>query len=241
MKIPIVFWLVFILITGCKAMKTKKTPSMEEQFQELRYGMVENQIRGRGITDKNILTALRKVPRHKFVPTQLQDQAYRDEPLPIGENQTISQPYIVAYMSDQLDLKPHFKVLEIGTGSGYQAAILAELCDSVFTIEIIPELSKRAQTVIKALGYENIYFKIGDGYQGWVEKSPFDAIIVTAAPDHIPQPLVDQLATNGKMIIPVGDFFQDLILIQKTGRDITKEKKIPVRFVPMRGKAEEKE
>ena len=241
MKIQIIFWLVLILMIGCKAMKTQKSEPKEEKFQESRYAMVENQIQSRGITDKEILTALRKVPRHRFVPAHLQDQAYRDEPLPIGENQTISQPFIVAYMTDQLNLKSHSKVLEIGTGSGYQAAILAELCDSVFTIEIIPTLSKSAQTVIQELGYDNIYFKIGDGYQGWLEKSPFDAIIVTAAPDHIPQPLIDQLAINGRMIIPVGDFFQDLILIQKNEKGITRDKKIPVRFVPMRGKAEEKE
>jgi len=209
-----------------------------DKYQKLRNLMVERQIEARGVKDSRVLEAMRKVPRHRFVPEKLQSQAYDDEPLPIGAGQTISQPYIVAFMTEKLSLQPNDRVLEIGTGSGYQAAILAELCDSVFTIEIIPELSERAQQVLTKLGYRNIQFKIGDGYIGWPEKSPFDAIIVTAAPDHIPQPLVEQLKVGGRMVIPVGDFFQDLYLVTKTEKGFKKKRILPVRFVPMRGEAE---
>lgn len=216
-------------------MQTASDPYLEQRQQ-----MVEKQIRRRGVRDRAVLQAILKVPRHLFVPEQYSYRAYRDEPLPIGADQTISQPYIVAYMTEQLALKGGERVLEIGTGSGYQAAVLAEICDSVFTIEIIPELSVRAQTTLKMLDYENIYFKVGDGYEGWPEKAPFDGIIVTAAPAQIPQPLLEQLKIGGRMIIPVGDYFQELILVKKTETGLKREKKLPVRFVPMRGEAEEK-
>ncbi|NOX36904.1 MAG: protein-L-isoaspartate(D-aspartate) O-methyltransferase [Calditrichaeota bacterium] len=210
----------------------------DDAFQEARKRMVETQIRARGVKDARVLKAMEKVPRHRFVPEHLWDEAYFDEPLPIGYGQTISQPYVVAYMTEQLGLTGDEKVLEIGTGSGYQAAILAELAKEVYTIEIIPELGKRAAEVLKELGYENVHVRIGDGYRGWPEAAPFDAIILTAAPDHVPQPLLDQLKVGGRMILPLGDFYQDLVLITKTEKGIKKERKIPVRFVPMTGEAE---
>ncbi len=219
-------------------MKEGRMGTGTDKYEKLRNLMVERQIEARGVKDPRVLEAMRKVPRHRFVPEKLRSQAYDDEPLPIGAGQTISQPYIVAYMTEKLGLLPTDRVLEIGTGSGYQAAVLAELCDSVFTIEIIPELSERARRVLTELGYKNIQFKIGDGYMGWPEKAPFDAIMVTAAPDHIPQPLIDQLKVGGRMVIPVGDFFQDLYLVTKTEKGFKKKRILPVRFVPMRGEAE---
>jgi protein-L-isoaspartate(D-aspartate) O-methyltransferase len=226
------------LILGCKDMKKEKMQDSQDRFAEIRSAMVQNQIKARGVRDNRVLEAMREVPRHLFVPDKYQGDAYRDEPLPIGSGQTISQPYIVAYMTEQLDLEGDERVLEIGTGSGYQAAILAELSDSVFTIEIIPELSEKARQVVESLGYRNVQFKVGDGYQGWPEKAPFDAVIVTAAPDHVPQPLLDQMGTDGRMMIPVGDFFQELYLIRKTKRGFKKERKLPVRFVPMTGESD---
>lgn len=208
-----------------------------QSFEKRRERMVKTQIEARGITNKKVLKALRKVERHKFVPKQYQRQAYGDYPLPIGEGQTISQPYIVALMTEVLDLDSTKKVLEIGTGSGYQAAILAEICESVCTIELIGVLGKKAEKLLADLGYENINVKIGDGYQGWKEHGPFDAIIVTCAPSHIPQPLQDQLAEGGKMVIPVGKkFTQELVLLTKQKGKIKKKDVIPVRFVPMMGK-----
>ncbi len=238
MKRELLFFILFIIGLSCTGMDKKNKNETGDRFARLRQQMVENQIRARGVKDPRVLAALEKVPRHLFVPENLRYEAYQDEPLPIGFGQTISQPYIVAYMTEQLRIQPGDRVLEIGTGSGYQAAILAELADSVFTIEIVPELSLRAQKVLKALKYHNIQFKIGDGYEGWPEKAPFDAIMVTAAPDHVPQPLVDQLKDGGRLIIPVGDFYQDLVLIEKKGEKITRKKLLPVRFVPMKGEAE---
>jgi len=211
----------------------------EDKFQKMRLEMVEKQIESRGVKDQRILEVFRKVPRHKFVARNLQKQAYTDEPLPIGEGQSISQPYIVAYMTEQLKLGGGERVLEIGTGSGYQAAILAELCDSVFTIEILPDLSEHTAQTLQSLGYSNIQFKVGDGYRGWLEKAPFDAIIVTAAPDHVPQPLIGQLKIGGRMIIPIGEYYQELYLFRQTDEGLQKEKKLPVRFVPMRGEVDE--
>ena len=207
-------------------------------YEKLRISMVQDQIERRGIHDAKVLQAMRKVPRHKFVPDHLRNYAYADEPLPIGEDQTISQPYIVAYMTEKLEIEPGDKVLEIGTGSGYQAAVLAELTDSVFTIEIVDVLARRAEKTLKDLDYENIYVKSGDGYKGWPEHAPFDAIIITAAPTKIPQPLADQLRIGGRMILPLGDFSQDLVLIQKNALGITQQTLLPVRFVPMTGEIE---
>ena len=213
----------------CKA--ENKSP---QNFKKARERMVKIQIEARGITDKKVLSAMRKVERHRFVPPEYQDQAYGDFPLPIGMGQTISQPYIVALMTEVLDLDSTKKVLEIGTGSGYQAAVLAEICDSVYTIEIIDILGKRAEKLLSIMGYTNIKVKIGDGYQGWKEYVPFDAIIVTCAPLQIPQPLKDQLIEGGKMVIPVGmRFAQELVLLTKIKGKIRKTSIIPVRFVPM--------
>ena len=222
-------------------MNKKESSNYNLNFTEARNGMVKNQIEFRGVKDDRILSAMRKVPRHLFLPERLRKQAYHDEPLPIGHGQTISQPYIVAYMTEQLNLDGDEHVLEIGTGSGYQAAILAELAREVYSIEIVPELGEHAKKILAQLGYKNVHMKIGDGYQGWMKYAPFDAIIVTAAPDHIPQPLIDQLKIGGKMIIPVGDFNQELILLEKTDKGVEKRKKLPVRFVPMTGEAETKE
>lgn len=220
---------------SCIIVTEKKPIEPIDRFKDMRLKMVEYQIESRGVKDSRVLEAIKKVPRHLFVPENLQNLAYNDEPLPIGSGQTISQPYIVAYMTEILELKQDDRVLEIGTGSGYQAAILAELVDSLFTIEILPQLSKNAAEILKKLEYENIYFKIGNGFYGWPENAPFDAIIVTAAPEKIPQPLIDQLNEGGRMIIPVGDFFQELYLMRKTDSGIKKEKKLPVRFVPLQG------
>jgi len=224
-----------ILAGNCNKLNEQDQKKTPDRLGEMRLKMVEYQIEARGVKNQKVLEAVRKVPRHLFVPEHLKNQAYADEPLPIGSGQTISQPYIVAYMTEQLHLQENDRVLEVGTGSGYQAAILAELVDSVFTIEILPELSQQAQKVLQGLDYKNIEFKIGNGFYGWPEKAPFDAIIVTAAPENIPQPLVDQLQEGGRMIIPVGDFFQELYLIRKTAKGLEKERKLPVRFVPLQG------
>jgi len=211
----------------------------EKKFQKLRDQMVEEQIIGRGVRDPKVIEAMQKVPRHKYVPENLQSLAYDDTPLPIGEGQTISQPYIVAYMTEALELKGGEKVLEVGTGSGYQAAVLAEIAKEVYSIEIIESLALSADERLKRLRYRNIQVRHGDGYQGWPEHAPFDAIIVTAAADHIPQPLVDQLKVGGRMVIPLGEWYQELVLIKKRpDGTIEKHHLIPVRFVPMTGETE---
>ncbi|MBA3885163.1 MAG: protein-L-isoaspartate(D-aspartate) O-methyltransferase [Acidobacteria bacterium] len=198
-----------------------------------RRRMVEQQIAARGIKDEDVLHALRRVERHRFVPPAALRQAYDDGPLPIGWGQTISQPYIVAYMTEALELRKEHKVLEIGTGSAYQAAVLGEIVDRVFTIEIVEELGRQAAALLADLGYENVHVRIGDGYGGWPDEAPFDRIMVTAAPDHVPQPLVDQLAVGGRMIIPVGRDHQELIIITRTDTGIVERRTIPVRFVPL--------
>jgi len=195
--------------------------------------MVEVQIRARGVKNDRVLAALRKVPRHLFVPLELQPFAYGDEPLPIGEGQTISQPYIVAYMTAALELKGGEKVLEVGTGSGYQSAVLAEIVPVVFTVELIGGLSGKAQALLQKLGYTNIHFRIGDGTSGWEENAPFEAIVVTAAAEAVPKRLQEQLAPTGRMIIPVGVGFQELVLISRERKGFRKKKLLPVRFVPL--------
>jgi len=210
----------------------------ERSFFELRSQMVERQIKARGVKNKRVLDAMLKVERHKFVPEKYQESSYEDCPLPIGHGQTISQPYIVALMTELIEPSQEDKVLEIGTGSGYQAAVLAELCKEVYTIEIIPELGLKAEKILRELGYKNIKVKIGDGFFGWKEYSPFNGIIVTCATKKIPEPLIEQLSENGRMVIPVGDYFQELVLVRKTNGKIKKKKIIPVKFVPMRGEIE---
>lgn len=195
--------------------------------------MVEEQIIARGIRDERVIQAMLKVERDQFVPENLRQFAYEDRPLPIGYGQTISQPYIVALMTSLLGLKGDEKVLEIGTGSGYQAAILAELTKEVYTIEIIPQLAKQAESRLKKLGYKNVKVKCGDGFEGWPEYAPFDCIIVTCAPEEIPPLLIQQLKEGGRMVIPVGKFWQELKLVVKENGKIKVKDIIPVRFVPM--------
>ncbi|MDW3228766.1 MAG: protein-L-isoaspartate(D-aspartate) O-methyltransferase [Acidobacteriota bacterium] len=202
-------------------------------YDEERKDMVEYQIRRRGIKDNKVLEAMGKVARHLFVPEEMKDLAYQDEPLPIGKGQTISQPYIVAFMTEALKLSGNEKVLEIGTGSGYQTAILAEIAREVYTVELIPELSRRAQSVLNELGYTNIHYLIGDGSRGWPEESPYEAILVSAAPATIPEPLVDQLKVGGRMIIPVGTDFQELALVTRKKEGWDEDRLIGVRFVPL--------
>ena len=193
---------------------------------------------GRDITNARVLAAMGKVPRHEFVPERLRHEAYQDSPLPIGHNQTISQPYVVAFMTEQLDPKPTDRVLEVGTGSGYQAAVLAELVAQVYTIEIIEDLALRASADLKRLGYTNVQVRAGDGYSGWSSAKPFDAVIVTCAPEKVPEPLMDQLKDGGRMIVPVGPTWnQQLVLLHKQGDKLERRAVLPVRFVPMTGKS----
>jgi protein-L-isoaspartate(D-aspartate) O-methyltransferase len=203
------------------------------EFASQRENMVENQIVARGVSDEKVIQAMRKVERHLFVPENLKSYAYDDEPLPIGDGQTISQPYIVAYMTEALELKGGERVLEIGTGSGYQTAVLAEIVEDVCTVEIVDSLSRRAQDLLYKLGYENIRFKIGDGTFGWKDCAPYDAVMVTAAPPAVPRCLQDQLINRGRMIIPVGAGFQELVLITRENKNFRKKKLLPVRFVPL--------
>jgi protein-L-isoaspartate(D-aspartate) O-methyltransferase len=198
--------------------------------------MVEKQLKARGIRSQSVLTAMQKVPRHRFVSASQWREAYEDHPLPIGQGQTISQPYIVAYMTEAADITAQEKVLEIGTGSGYQAAVLGELAKEVYSIEIIPELTERAQQILRELGYDNVHAKTGNGWLGWPEHAPFDAILVTAAPDEVPAALVEQLAVNGRLLIPVGRDYQEMTIITKTEKGVVRRHTLPVRFVPMTGK-----
>ncbi len=207
-------------------------------WADLRERMVLQQIETRGVKDPAVLAAMRTVPRHQFVPEDYREAAYNDSPLPIGESQTISQPYIVALMSELLEVRAGDKVLEIGTGSGYQAAVLAEMGVEVFTVEIRRGLCERAEGILGELGYENAHVRCGDGYGGWPEEAPFAGIIVTAAPERIPEPLVDQLAPGARMVIPLGDFYQQLMVIKKTDDGVEERSVIPVRFVPMTGEIE---
>ena len=212
-----------------------KSTLMGQNFEKLRNDMVDEQIKSRQVQSEVVLEAMRVVPRHLFVPTEMQRHAYQDGPLPIGLDQTISQPYIVAFMTEQLQPFRGMKVLEIGTGSGYQAAILAHIGCEVFTIELLDELAARAGKILSELDYSNVQLKCGNGYAGWPGEAPFDAIIVTAAPDKIPQALIEQLKDGGRMIVPVGPVHavQSLKLITKKGKRTTEKDLLPVRFVPM--------
>ncbi len=222
----------------------KEHPGFSERVQE-RERMVEQGIANyphQPVRDPGVLKAMRRVPRHLFVPEEYRREAYRNSPLYIGYNQTISQPYIVAHMTELLELQPDHRVLEIGTGSGYQAAVLAELCREVYTIEIVEPLARRAEGLLSELGYGGIHVRTGDGYGGWPEAAPFDRIIVTCAPEDIPQPLVDQLVPGGRIVIPVGaqSEVQYLVVVRKDEKGrISSRKQYPVRFVPMTGKAQE--
>jgi protein-L-isoaspartate(D-aspartate) O-methyltransferase len=231
-----------ILVSMKEDTISHQNPAFHERVEE-RERMVKEDIENypyQPVRDKRVLEAMRTVPRHAFVPEEYQRQAYRNSPLVIGYNQTISQPFIVAHMTEMLELEPDDKVLEIGTGSGYQAAVLAELCKKVYTVEIIPPLGQRAKKLLKELGYDNVEVRIGDGYEGWPEHAPYDRIIVTCAPDDIPRPLIDQLKPGGRIVIPVGASYQTQYLVVVTkdreGK-IKKHRKYPVRFVPMTGKA----
>ncbi len=222
--------LILFLISGkAGSQGTKIYDRMDE-----RERMVQTQIIARGVEDTAVIRAMRTVPRHHFVPDQYSREAYYDHPLPIGSGQTISQPYIVAFMTEVLDLQKTDRVLEVGTGSGYQAAVLAEICDSVHSVEIIENLGERARKTLENLGYDNVYVRIGDGYEGWPEAAPFDAIIVTCSPTEIPDPLEEQLAEGGKMIIPVGNVYsQELYFLRKEKGKLKQKRVLPVRFVPM--------
>ena len=233
---------LLLACSGGGATEARRAEGAAEAQETGRAGererMVDRQIEARGIRDPRVLAALRTVPRHRFVPPALQDQAYADTPLPIGSSQTISQPYIVAYMTEALRLPPAAAVLEIGTGSGYQAAVLAELARAVYSIEIVPELAERSARVLAELEYGNIRLRTGDGYRGWPEAAPFDGIMVTAAPDHVPPALVEQLAPGARLVIPVGRFAQDMRIVTRTADGSVSETTIPVRFVPMTGEAQ---
>jgi len=237
-------WLVCAFLLGFSSWimqddAGQQSHSNDDSWSAERRRMVRTQIEARGVHDAAVLRAMREVPRHLFVPENLRSQAYADGPLPVGHDQTISQPYIVALMTEALDLKEQDRVLEVGTGSGYQAAVLAEIAREVFTIEIIEPLGRQAEKHLHALGYSNVHVRIADGYQGWPEQAPFDAIIVTAAPDHIPQPLVEQLRIGGRLIIPVGRKEQELVLLHRREDSVERRVLTPVRFVPMTGEAEE--
>ncbi|MBN2198297.1 MAG: protein-L-isoaspartate(D-aspartate) O-methyltransferase [Candidatus Aminicenantes bacterium] len=195
--------------------------------------MVETQIASRGVKDARLLEVLRRVPRHLFVPENRREEAYEDEPLAIGEGQTISQPYIVAFMTEALKLGGRERILEIGTGSGYQTAVLAESAAEVFSVEVIEELSRRARETLGGLGYENIRFRVGDGSRGWPENAPYDGIIVTAAAEAVPAALPSQLGDGGRLILPVGTAAQELVLIVREGKDFHRTELLPVRFVPL--------
>ncbi len=238
---------LLLCFSGCAAgnprdfasLQAQSSGNSEDDFRRQRRGMVEQQLRPRGIRSSAVLEAMARVPRHRFVPASLAHLAYADHPLPIGQEQTISQPFIVAYMTEAADISRHERVLEIGTGSGYQAAILGEVAREVYTIEIIPELAEGARRILNELGYRNVNVRTGNGYLGWPEHAPFDAIIVTAAPDHVPQALVDQLAVNGRMVIPVGTTNQEMLIITRTRDGVIQRRTIPVRFVPMTGRPSE--
>lgn len=236
-----------MLLFGLVRPQTPSNPpaaaGTKDAFAAARERMVRDQLAapGRDLTNARVLAAMGRVPRHEFVPERYRTQAYEDGALPIGYGQTISQPYVVAFMTEQLEPKPGDRVLEIGTGSGYQAAVLAELVAEVHTLEIVEPLARRAEADLRRLGYQNVKVRAGDGYQGWPEAAPFDAIIVTCAPDQVPQPLIDQLKDGGRMILPLkSGWGQELVLLRRRGGELRRESVLPVRFVPMTGEAQRK-
>ena len=230
---PVLIVLLTVILAGCERQPPAGQPGSDPARARERDRMVETQLAARDITDKAVLDAMRRVPRHRFVPEGEQASAYDDTPLPIGEGQTISQPYIVAYMTQIIEPRPTDRVLEIGTGSGYQAAVLSGLVKEVYTIEIVSSLAARARAAFDQLGYANIRTRVGDGYAGWPDAAPFDKIIVTAAPDQVPQALVDQLGENGIMVVPVGRGDQIMTVLRRTKDGVARRETIPVRFVPM--------
>lgn len=232
------FAATLVIATFPAACAAEPTPTGPDPFAAPRERMVAAQIEARGVRDPAVLAAMRKVPRHRFVPEPLRGQAYDDHPLPIGLGQTISQPYIVALMTELARPRAGMKVLEVGTGSGYQAAVLGEIVGTVHTIEIVPELGRRAAETLRDLGYRNVQVFIGDGFDGRPHDAPFDAIVVTAAPATIPPPLLEQLANGGRLVIPVGSADQELVVVTRDGDGYRRESVSPVRFVPMTGKAE---
>ena len=239
MKRLFIFWVVITLVSVFPA---GNIPGVSAEQDIARRNMVSDQILSRGVSDKQVLAAMTEVPRHRFVPRQLVDQAYTDRPLPIGEGQTISQPYIVALMTESLGLKSGMTALEIGTGSGYQAAILSKITSKVYTIEIKKNLHAKATALLESLGFTNVETRHGDGYFGWEEAGPFDGIMITAAVDHVPPPLLKQLKDGGRLILPLGNPFsyQNLVLVTKQGEDFTVKEIIGVLFVPMTGHALER-
>lgn len=248
-KVLTALTLLALVLVGCGAPAEQGTAASpaptsdpDSQYDNARRRMVERDLRGRDLTDEKVLAAMARIPRHRFVPEQHRSQAYEDRPLPIGFGQTISQPYMVAVMTQLLELKPGEKVLEIGTGSGYQAAVLAEITPHVYSVEIIEQLAERARDVLQDLGYEQVKTTVGDGYFGWEEHAPYDAIIVTCAPDHIPQPLVSQLRDGGRMVIPIGPpgLYQSLWKIERKGDQIVSKNVMGVAFVPMTGVADKR-
>ncbi len=239
----VAIWLMLGLLVfplpGCRSQSPPQQSSgreaSDEEFAHQRRELVE-QLRSEGIKSQGVLNALLKVPRHKFVPASYRHLSYQNRPLPIGQDQTISQPFIVGYMTEAAEIASGERVLEIGTGSGYQAAVLGELAKEVYTIEIIPELAAGARALLQEMGYKNVQVRTGNGYEGWTEHAPFDAIVVTAAPDEVPKALVEQLAVRGKMIVPVGTDYQQMVVITKTESGVVERRTIPVAFVPMTGK-----
>ena len=233
-------WIVLLMLAACTqtSLPTQAEPSDSDRSKE-RLQMVSQQIEARGVRDPAVLEAMRKIPRHRFVPASQSAAAYEDRPLPIGHQQTISQPYIVALMSELANVNPGDKVLEVGTGSGYQAAVLAEMGAKVYSIEIVEPLAAQARKTLRELGYD-VTVRHGDGYAGWAERAPFDAIIVTAAPPSIPPPLQQQLEVGGRLVIPVGEYFQSLVRVTRTRDGYRREEVLPVRFVPMTGEAQER-
>lgn len=236
--VALMLGLILLASTACTRPLYELTDApqhSEQEFAAQRRKLIEI-LKSQGITDTRVLNAMLKVPRHKFVPDSQRHLAYQNRALPIAHDQTISQPFIVGYMTEAAEIGAGEKVLEIGTGSGYQAAVLAELAKEVYSIEIIPELADSARNLLRDMGYKNMVVKTGNGYLGWPEHAPFDAIIVTAAPDEVPQALVDQLAVGGKMVVPVGSRFQEMVIITRSESGVVQRRTIKVAFVPMVGK-----